>query len=52
MGVKTWAEIRARKLSPQELHQIDREVEAELLEMDLRSLREAVGLTQEELAEG
>jgi transcriptional regulator with XRE-family HTH domain len=50
MAIKKWAEIRARKFSPEELRRIDREVEAELLEMDLRALREAVGLTQEELA--
>ena len=50
MAVKKWAEIRAKKFSPEELRRIDQEVEAELLEMDLRALREAVGLTQEELA--
>jgi DNA-binding transcriptional regulator YiaG len=50
MELKRWADIRASKLSPEELRQIDSEVEAELLEMDLRALREAVGLTQEELA--
>lgn len=50
MTVKKWADIRARKFSPEELRQIDQEVEGDLLEMDLRALREAVGLTQEELA--
>ena len=50
MAVKKWADIRAKKFSPEELRQIDQDVEAELLEMDLRALREAVGLTQEELA--
>ena len=50
MTVKKWAEIRAQKFSPEELRRIDQQVEAELLEMDLRALREAVGLTQEELA--
>lgn len=50
METKKWADIRAQKFSPEELRQLDREVEAELLEMDLRRLREAVGLTQEELA--
>lgn len=50
MELKKWADLRARKFSPEELRQIDQEVEAELLEMDLRTLREAVGLTQEELA--
>lgn len=50
MELKKWADIRAKKLSPEELRRIDLDVEAELLEMDLRALREAVGLTQEELA--
>ena len=51
MKTKPWREIRARKLSPQKLQEIDRGVEAELLEMDLRELREAAGKTREELAE-
>ncbi|HYQ83832.1 MAG TPA: helix-turn-helix transcriptional regulator, partial [Rubrobacter sp.] len=50
MSVKKWSEIREQKFSPEELQRIDQDVEAELLEMDLRALREAVGLTQEELA--
>jgi predicted transcriptional regulator len=50
MKVHKWKDIRARKFSPDRLKQIDQEVEKELLEMDLRALREAVGLTQEELA--
>jgi DNA-binding XRE family transcriptional regulator len=51
MKTKPWREIRARKLPPKKLRQIDRAVEDELLEMDLRELREAAGKTQEELAE-
>jgi transcriptional regulator with XRE-family HTH domain len=51
MKTKPWREIRARKLSPQKLKKIDRAVEEDLLEMDLRELREAAGETQEELAE-
>jgi len=43
MTVQKWSDIRARKFSAAELRQIDREVEKELLEMDLRALREAVG---------
>ena len=31
MAVKKWAEIRAKKFSPEELRRIDQEVEAELL---------------------
>jgi predicted transcriptional regulator len=51
MTVHTWQEIKAKKFSPDQLQQIDNEVEQELLEMDLRALREAAGLTQEELAQ-
>lgn len=51
MTTRKWSEIRSRKFSPAELREIDREVESELLEMDLRALREAAGLTQGELAE-
>jgi DNA-binding transcriptional regulator YiaG len=51
MTVHTWQEIKAKKFSPDQLQQIDSAVEQELLEMDLRALREAAGLTQEELAQ-
>ncbi len=51
MTAHTWQEIRAKKFSPDQLQQIDNAVEQELLEMDLRALREAAGLTQEELAQ-
>jgi DNA-binding XRE family transcriptional regulator len=51
MALKKWAEIKAQRFTPEELNQIDQEVEGELLEMDLRALREASGLTQGELAQ-
>ncbi len=51
MKTKPWREVRARKLSPRKLKEIDRAVEDQLLEMDLKELREAAGKTQEELAE-
>jgi len=51
MNTKKWSDIRAQKLSPDELRQIDQEIEGELLQMDLRALREAAGLTQGELAQ-
>lgn len=51
MAVHTWQEIKAKKFSPDQLQQIDNAVEQELLEMDLRALREAAGLTQEEMAQ-
>lgn len=51
MAAKTWSDIRAQRFSAEELRRIDQEVESELLEMDLRELREAMGLTQGELAQ-
>lgn len=51
MTVHTWQEIKAKKFSTDQLQQIDDQVEQDLLEMDLRALREAAGLTQEELAQ-
>lgn len=48
---RSWQEIRSKKFTAVQLQQIDDAVEQELLEMDLRALREAMGLTQEELAE-
>lgn len=50
MKLHKWKDIREKKLSPERLRRVDEQVEQELLEMDLRALREAVGLTQEELA--
>ena len=50
MKLHKWKDIREKKLSPEQLRRIDGQVEQELLEMDLRALREAAGLTQEELA--
>ncbi len=50
MKTKPWRQIRAHKFSPRKLNEIDRAVERELLEMDLRELRKAAGKTQGELA--
>jgi|SRR5215208_5326696 len=51
MKLQNWKDIRAKKFSREQLEALDREVEQDVLEMDLRTLREAVGLTQEELAQ-
>lgn len=51
MKVQSWKEMNQKKFTPDQIQQIDDAVEQELLEMDLRALREAVGLTQEELAQ-
>ena len=46
-----WNELRRMKFSEEEIRQIDREAIEELVEMDLRALRESAGKTQAELAE-
>jgi DNA-binding transcriptional regulator YiaG len=51
MKAHLWKEIKEKKFTSDQIQQIDDAVEQELLEMDLRALREAVGLTQEELAQ-
>jgi predicted transcriptional regulator len=51
MPTRTWSEIKAKKFTAEQIQQIDDAVEQELLEMDLRALREAAGLTQEELGQ-
>jgi len=51
VSTSTWKEIKTKKFFTEQLQQIDDGVEQELFEMDLRALREAAGLTQEELAQ-
>jgi hypothetical protein len=46
-----WEDLRKKKLTPAQLEAIDREVEQELLDMDLRAIRELVSKTQVEVAE-
>ena len=50
MATYKWREVRAKKLSPEKLAKIDAEVERELIEMDLRAIREVAGRTQEQAA--
>jgi hypothetical protein len=46
-----WKDIRAKNLSPAALAKVDAQVRADLLEMELRDLRELAGKTQVEVAE-
>ena len=46
-----WEDLRKKKLTPAQLEAIDREVEQELVDMDLRAIRELVSKTQVEVAE-
>jgi transcriptional regulator with XRE-family HTH domain len=50
MRVHRWKDLKATKLTPAQREANRRWVEAELLEMNLRALRESLGKTQEELA--
>jgi predicted transcriptional regulator len=51
MKTHKWSSIKAARFSPEEIEKIRREAIQGLLEEDLRALREAAGVTQEELAE-
>ena len=46
-----WEDLKKKKLTPTQLEEISREVEQELLEMDLRAIRELAGKTQADVAE-
>lgn len=50
MKMHKWSDIKAERFSPEEIEKIRREALEHLLEGDLRALREAAGITQEELA--
>ncbi len=50
MRVHRWKDLKATKLTPAQREANRRWVEAELLEMNLKALRESLGKTQEELA--
>jgi hypothetical protein len=51
MKVHRWEDLKRRKLSPEKIEQIRREVRDETLELNLRAVRELVGKTQVEVAE-
>lgn len=50
MKLHRWSDIKAKRYAPEKIAQMKKAALDELLEMDLRMLREAAGLTQEELA--
>src|SRR2546430_15036199 len=51
MAIHRWEDIKRRKLSPEQIEKIRREVDAEVLEMNLRAMREMLGKTQVDLAD-
>ena len=50
MRTQKWSEIKARNFSPEKIAEIRRRADADILEMNLRELREHTGKTQEEIA--
>lgn len=49
--VGKWKDLRKKKFSPEEIATQDSRIQAELLEMSLREVREMAGKTQAEVAE-
>src|SRR5260370_15336254 len=51
MKTRRWREVLGERRTPEEIAALDRRVSAAVAEMDLRELRIAAGLTQEQMAE-
>jgi DNA-binding XRE family transcriptional regulator len=51
MKTHKWGDIKAERFNPEEVARIRKEAFRDLLEVDLRALREDAGVTQEEIAE-
>jgi predicted transcriptional regulator len=50
MKTNKWKDIRSKDMSPEQVRRLELEALTELVEMNLRAIREAAGITQEELA--
>jgi DNA-binding transcriptional regulator YiaG len=51
MKTTKWSDLKKTKLTPERREELDAEVTPELMEMDLREIREIAGLTQVQMAE-
>lgn len=49
MAVQKWSDVKYRRRSKEQVAELEREVQEELPEMNLRELRQSVGKTQEEM---
>lgn len=49
--MKTWKSIKEERFSPEEIAEIRAEALDDVVELNLKAIREALGKTQEELAE-
>ena len=50
MKLHKWKDVAREKLGVERMEKLDREVAEDLAAMDLRALREAMGMTQDEMA--
>ncbi len=50
MKLHKWSELRRKKFTSEQLARLDRRLEREILQLNLRAMRELVGKTQVELA--
>jgi predicted transcriptional regulator len=51
MKTHRWEDLREKAVTPEEKETVDRQIADELFAMDLRSMRELLGKTQEEVAD-
>jgi hypothetical protein len=51
MKTHKWTDVRKSRLTPEQLAEVDAQVQQDLLEMDLRDIRESLGLTQAQVAQ-
>lgn len=50
MATHRWQDVRKRRFTPEQIAASDARLDAELLELTLRTLREELGKTQQEIA--
>jgi len=50
MKLHRWSDIRNEKMTPAQIERVDRQVERDLIELELAELRQKLGLTQEQVA--
>lgn len=51
MATHKWSDIRKERFSPEHIAQIDEKIDQEIIELNLKNLREVLGKTQEEIAQ-
>ncbi len=51
MNSRNWSDVKAKRFSRAKRKELDKKIMNELFEMNLRALREILGVTQEELGE-